>query len=301
MSNIIDIQKESSAEEKCFIIILPTYNRADLLIRAIQSIQRQNHSNWHCVVINDGSSDNTAEAIIDQQKVDSRIHYIEQSNQGVNAARNSGIEYAQKKFDNFYYLFIDDDDYLHQNCFDYANSSIEENKDYNWHGFNCINTIDGEKISRIKTYGPNNYINDLMFGNNWRGDITSFIHNSLVNRCRYCTEIFNGEEWFFWSQLSEKNDVFINNLPGSYKDYLPQGLTKSGFNRDKAIQVIKLKIRVLSPLVGEKRMVHQLVTLAKNLYQEGNKVEAKRVLLRVFKLKPLYFRQYSHWIKQLFY
>lgn len=301
MPSTHDIQSKNSSDENYFIVILPTFNRAHLLLRAIESIRNQNHTNWQCIIVNDGSTDNSHAIISEQKESDPRIHYLEQSNQGVNAARNSGIEYAQSNFNDFYFLFIDDDDYLDPSCFSYANESIFKNSNYKWHGFNCINTCNGKKISRIKKYGRNNYINDLMFGKNWRGDITSFIHNSLINQLRYCTEIVNGEEWFFWSQLSEKNDVFINNLPGSYKDFLPQGLTKSGFNRDKAIQVIKLKIKILSPLVGEKKMVHQLVTLAKNLYQEGEKTEAKKVLMKVFKLKPFYFRQYFHWIKQLFY
>lgn len=287
--------------ENCFIVILPTYNRANLLIRAIESIQSQKHTNWKCIVVNDGSSDNTGDLIATKIKVDSRIHYLEQSNQGVNAARNTGIEFAQSIASDFYFLFIDDDDYLHQSCFEYANASIDKNNEYNWHGFNCINTTNGKKISRIYRYGKNNYINDLMFGKNWRGDITSFIHNRLIGDLRYCKDIFNGEEWFFWSQLSAKGDVFINDLPGSYKDFLPQGLTKSGFNRDKAIQVIRLKVKILSPLVGEKKLTHQFVTLAKNLYQEGKKSEARQILKKVFKLKPLYLRQYSHWIRQFFY
>jgi glycosyltransferase involved in cell wall biosynthesis len=286
--------------EKCFIIILPTYNRVDLLERALKSIQNQDHKHWQCIIINDGSTDNTDKIASEYKKSDSRIHLLTQNNQGVNSARNTGIEFAQSNFNDFYFLFIDDDDYLHKECFKSASYSISSHKEFKWHGLNCIKISDKHKVSRIKNYGQNNYINDLMFGRNWRGDITSFIHESIVENHRYCQEIKNGEEWYFWSLLAEKNDCFISDIPGSYKDYLPSGLTNSGFNRDKTIQVIKLKLKMLTPLVGEKKMVHQLVTLAKNLYQQGDKKEARKLLIKVFKMKPLYIRQYPHWLKQLF-
>jgi hypothetical protein len=118
--------------------------------------------------------------------------------------------------------------------------------------FNCIEIGTQHKVSNIKHYGSNNYLQDLMFGKNWRGDITSFIHNFIVENIRFFPEIKNGEEWYFWSQLAINNDVFIKDEAGSFKDYLPSGLTKSGFNRDKAIKVLNLKLKILAPIVGEK-------------------------------------------------
>lgn len=293
---------EPIMQHHSFVIIIPSYMRSDLLKRALDSIKTQGYENWNCVVINDGSTDKTESIVKKYVNHDHRVHYLKQENSGVNVARNTGIEYAKSKFDNFYYLFIDDDDYLAEDCLSKANNSILEQPDYKWHGFNCINSDKtAKKISRIKSYGPNNYISDLMFGQNWRGDITSFIHNSLVDDLRFCQEFKNGEEWYFWSQLAVNNDTLISDTPGSFKDYLPTGLTKSGFNRDKAIQVLKFKLKILSPIVSETKMIHQVVSLAKNLYQQGNKVEARKYLFQAFSINPLYLRQYPHWIKQLFY
>ena len=300
-THITSSPKEELMAQRSFTVILPTFGRSKLLSRVLDSIRNQHYANWECIIIDDGSSDNTPEITNNYMELDSRFHYIRQSNEGVNSARNTGIEFALSKFKDFYFLFIDDDDYLHKDCLSNANISISNNNEYKWHGFNSIKVSDGKNISIIKNYGVNNYIHDLMFGKNWRGDITSFIHDSIVGNCRYCTEIKNGEEWFFWSQLASRNDTFISNIPGSYKDFLPAGLTKSGFNRDKAIQVIQLKLRMLSPIVGEVNMIHQFVSLAKHLYQQGSKSEARKLLIKVFKLNPWYVRQYPHWIKQLFY
>jgi glycosyltransferase involved in cell wall biosynthesis len=288
-------------QEPLFVIVVPTYNRVELLIRSLKSIENQEYKNWKCVVVNDGSTDDTDHKVLDYIQGKDNFSYIKQENQGVNAARNAGIDLIQQSIVDCYYIFIDDDDYLSEQCLIKAQAMIREHVGYKWFGYNCINIENKNKVSKIRQYGENNYIKGLMFGNDWRGDITSFIHSSIIGDLRFCKEIKNGEEWYFWAQLSITNNVFILDEPGSFKDYLPAGLTKSGFNRDKAIQVLLLKLRILSPIVGERKMIHQIVTLAKNYYQSGQKKEARVFLKKAFQLSPLYLRQYTHWIKHLFY
>jgi glycosyltransferase involved in cell wall biosynthesis len=287
-------------KEPLFVIVVPTYTRSELLVRSLLSIRDQSYKNWECIVVDDGSTDNTENVVKEFICEEPRFKYIKQENCGVNAARNNAIDVFQDKGKDCFYIFIDDDDYLSDQCLLKAKDMISKNSTYNWFGFNCINIETNKKVSKIKKYGANNYIWDLMFGKNWRGDITSFVHSSLVNNFRFCQEIKNGEEWFFWSQLAIKNDVFIKDEPGSFKDYLPLGLTKLGFNRDKTIQVLNLKLKIIAPVVGEKRMIHQIITLAKNNYQLGQHAKARILLKQAFKLNPFYFRQYPHWIKQFF-
>jgi glycosyltransferase involved in cell wall biosynthesis len=288
-------------QEPLFVIVVPTYNRIKLLMRSLMYIENQEYKNWKCVVVNDGCTDDTDQKVVDYIKGKERFSYIKQENKGVNAARNSAIDLIERSAVDSYYIFIDDDDYLSEECLIKAQAMIKENSDYKWFGYNCINIENKKKVSRIRQYGKNNYIKGLMFGNDWRGDITSFIHSSIIGDLRFCKEIKNGEEWYFWAQLSIDNNVLILDEPGSFKDYLPAGLTKSGFNRDKTIQVQLLKLKILSPIVGERKMIHQIVTLAKNYYQLGKKEEARIFLKKAFKLNPLYLRQYAHWIKHLFY
>lgn len=70
-------------------IILPTYNRAEFLPRALDSVLAQTHGDWECVVIDDGSTDNTEEVLAGYG--DPRIIRFRQENQGVSGARNAGI------------------------------------------------------------------------------------------------------------------------------------------------------------------------------------------------------------------
>ncbi len=71
-------------------IILPTYNRADYIRSALDSVFSQTFRNWELVIIDDGSTDDTV-AVINEYD-DSRIVYLYQENRGVSAARNHGIE-----------------------------------------------------------------------------------------------------------------------------------------------------------------------------------------------------------------
>ncbi|WP_316900072.1 glycosyltransferase family 2 protein [Pseudodesulfovibrio indicus] len=70
-------------------IILPTFNRAEFLPRALDSVLAQSYGNWECFVIDDGSTDGT-DAVL-ARYTDPRITSFRQENQGVSGARNAGI------------------------------------------------------------------------------------------------------------------------------------------------------------------------------------------------------------------
>lgn len=88
-------------------VVIPTHNRADLLPRAIASVQAQTYKDLEIVVISDGSTDNTKEVVEALAKEDSRIRFIEyHPGRGGNIARNTGIQEAKGE----YVAFLDDDD-----------------------------------------------------------------------------------------------------------------------------------------------------------------------------------------------
>ena len=104
-------------------VIIPTFNRAELLPRAIKSVLDQKFQDFELIIVDDGSSDNTAEVVKDLQKKDERISFFSQDNQGSAGARNFGIKNSKGEF----IAFLDSDDewlpqklerqieYLHRN------------------------------------------------------------------------------------------------------------------------------------------------------------------------------------------
>jgi GT2 family glycosyltransferase len=89
-------------------IIIPTYNYGHYISDALDSVQSQTHSNWECIVVDDGSTDNTAEVVARLSAEDSRIRYVRQENARQGAARNNGIRQARGE----YFQFLDADDLI---------------------------------------------------------------------------------------------------------------------------------------------------------------------------------------------
>lgn len=89
-------------------IIVPCYNQANYLPETLDSVLAQTYTDWECVIVNDGSPDNTDEIARRYLEQDSRFKYIEQSNKGPAAARNNGIENSFGEF----ILPLDSDDLI---------------------------------------------------------------------------------------------------------------------------------------------------------------------------------------------
>jgi len=285
-----------------FIVGVPTYNRSHLVDRIYQSLIAQNHLKWTLVFIDDHSLDNTDEVLSTLKEKDIRVRSERmKTNSGVNKVRNRIVDVAKKIDPEAYLVFIDDDDCLALNCLELLNKEIIENPGYGWYTLDC-SFPSGEKITRMKRYGELSYLRDYMFGKVIRGDLTHVLFLQTVKEDRFTEEFKNAEEWYFWCNLSYRLPLFAINAVGSIKEYLPEGITQSGMNRDKAIQVLEFKIKSLEPIVEESELLHQYVTLVK-LYLKKNNGDTKKpreLLRKVFKLSPLYFRQYKYWIKMLY-
>ncbi len=89
-------------------VIIPTYNRASLLLRALNSVKRQTLSCEEIIVVDDGSEDSTRECVLSFiEKCEIPVRYLYQNNQGPAAARNIGIRKARYP----YLAFLDSDDH----------------------------------------------------------------------------------------------------------------------------------------------------------------------------------------------
>lgn len=89
-------------------VIIPSYNRADKILPAVESVLNQTYTDLELIIVDDGSGDNTKEVI--ESINDSRIRYVYQENAGACAARNNGINQAKGE----YIAFHDSDDIWHK-------------------------------------------------------------------------------------------------------------------------------------------------------------------------------------------
>jgi glycosyltransferase involved in cell wall biosynthesis len=84
-------------------VIIPTYNSEDYINEAIKSVLSQTYKNYEIIIVDDGSSDNTATLL---KKYQGRLKYFYQNNQGSAAARNLGLNNSSGEF----IAFLDSDD-----------------------------------------------------------------------------------------------------------------------------------------------------------------------------------------------
>ena len=102
-------------------VIIPCYNQAQYLPETLDSILAQTYLNWECIIVNDGSPDNTEEVAKRYCETDIRFKYVFKENGGLSSARNEGIKNSSGEF----ILPLDSDDLIGEQ---YIEKAIEHFK-----------------------------------------------------------------------------------------------------------------------------------------------------------------------------
>lgn len=110
-----------------FSIIVPIYNTEQYLEECLDSILKQEYDNYECVLVNDGSTDSSAEICKTYCNKDMRFKLLEQKNRGLSAARNVGIRYAEGEF----IVLLDSDDFLKKEALKNLAEQIQQNPEEN--------------------------------------------------------------------------------------------------------------------------------------------------------------------------
>lgn len=92
-------------------VIVTCYNYGHFLMETLQSIKDQTFSDWECIVVDSGSTDNSGDVVKQFEKSDKRFKYIFKADEGVSAARNAGLKICKGE----YIQFIDGDDQIEEN------------------------------------------------------------------------------------------------------------------------------------------------------------------------------------------
>jgi glycosyltransferase involved in cell wall biosynthesis len=127
-------------------VVIPTYNRAHVIKRAIDSVLAQTYTNWELIIVDNNSTDNTR-AIVEEYTQNERVIYLQEKRKGVSFARNTGSKNANGD----YISFLDSDDEYH---FDKLALSLKAMIAYKA-GISLTNRsilIDGRSISSKDTF-----------------------------------------------------------------------------------------------------------------------------------------------------
>lgn len=125
-----------------FSVIIPVYNGEKFIDTAIECVLKQTYKDWELIVINDGSSDKTAD-VLKKHENDSRINIIHQKNSGVSAARNTGVSNASGS----HIAFLDADDIWMDNHLSVLAEMIEKYPDAGLYAtFAVKHLVNGKKL-----------------------------------------------------------------------------------------------------------------------------------------------------------
>jgi glycosyltransferase involved in cell wall biosynthesis len=210
-------------------VVIPTYNHAEFLRIALESVIRQKYSSWEVIVIDNHSNDHTDEIV--ESFNDSKIRLLKIHNNGViGASRNYGIHQAKGEW----ISFMDSDDLWYPTKLATCVEFCKDHKDK----FDVISTdeimvfTDSDK-KRVLNHGPSSkhmYRDMLLYGNRLSPSATmvrsSFLKEHSVTFSE-SKDFVTAEDYDFWLQLAwfDAKFLFIEKIEG---EYLIHGANASG-------------------------------------------------------------------------
>lgn len=279
-------------ENSLVSVIIPTYNRANLVTRAIASVREQLYSNIEIIIVDDGSTDNTKRVINDIDSSDAIIKYVYQTNKGVSVARNKGIEISSGK----YVAFLDSDDTWHKEKISIQVEFMEENPEFSMVLCEIFSVKDDSIINSSNQTDffqkdGDNFLNVIknLYGISGIGSSLLAKRNALTAVGGFDPNLTTAEDRDLALRLSAKYKV------GSIKKHLvyvlkqPNSLSKevSTGNTIAALEKIEEYAPVLHKKYKteiEKTKYIKLIEYTKDLLWEGNYEEARKMLRDAIKL-----------------
>jgi len=193
-------------------IVIPSFNRAHLIGETLDSILAQTYSNWECLIVNDGSTDNSEEVYQYYKQKDNRFLFLNRPKEkpkGANACRNIGL----KKATGDYIVFFDSDDLMTKNHLEVKVKGILENNcDYVITRTEFFNSDDNylDSYYTFDAYDitPYNYISQKL---NWLTyDIC--LKREIAQSIEFNELLQSGQEYNYFSKLTYQSTrgIFLN-------------------------------------------------------------------------------------------
>jgi glycosyltransferase involved in cell wall biosynthesis len=277
-------------------VIVPCYNQASYLVETLQSVLNQSYSNWECIIVNDGSTDNTEDVALSWCKKDSRFSYFYKENGGLSSARNAGISVSNGE----YIQFLDSDDLIVPEKIEFQMLDLQD----------CqisVSDYFSFQDGNIEMLAPNRYLSPFLSEVEYKKEIISdweyrksipchsvLFQKELLDKytIRFDESLPNHEDWVFWVMLFYFSDTIRNNkqVLSLYRirnqsmsvDYK---LMRLGFL--KAAQKLEVFFKNQNELAFKK-----LVRIKRNeIYFRGRQSNIKIIKSKIYLLYS-YFRNY---------
>ena len=194
-------------------VIIPAYNRAEFIQKAIKSVLNQTFKDFELIIIDDGSTDNTGDII--QEYNDKRVKYFHQFNRGPGPARNKGIKKSSGK----YLAFLDSDDAWELEKLEIQINEMKDNPEYLLSHTEEIWFKGARRIKPLKIHRKRH--GDIF---NWSLRLCSvsmstvMIEKELIDEIGYFDENLEVcEDYDYWLRVTAKYPVLLIDRPFTIK------------------------------------------------------------------------------------
>ncbi|RYG20353.1 MAG: glycosyltransferase family 2 protein [Chitinophagaceae bacterium] len=287
-------------------IIIPAYNSGQYIAKTIESILSQTYSDFECIVIDDGSKDNTLEVV--RAFKDPRVKVISLPNSGGPAIpRNTGIAAAKGE----YIVMFDSDDIMHPHKLELSISVLEKNldADFLFTNFASIdeqdkiitsdflqeydslwNMIGGKPSANAAVLIPARKIYPALVKVNFVGTSSVVLRKSSLSVSDVFNEdLKNSDDRLFWILFTKQhNAIYLHAILHQYRiqsnSISNQGFVRRGPSKIKALIIV---LNDCTDMQLKKTLINQIAKdyeiLAFSYQQKGDKKNALKSMLTVFK------------------
>jgi glycosyltransferase involved in cell wall biosynthesis len=194
-------------DEIFFSIIIPTYNRAHFIDKTIDSLLKQQYTNYEIIVVDDGSTDNT-EAVV-KKYVSPNFTYVKKQNGERAVARNFGAAMAKGEYINFF----DSDDLAYPNHLEEASKLINKHQDPEWFHLSFVTATPEGVITRQMDNNTNPTLNHQLYLGNSLSCNGVFIRKDIALQHTFNEDrqLSASEDYELWCRLAARFPLYYSN------------------------------------------------------------------------------------------
>lgn len=278
-----------------FSIIIPSYNRAHLILNTLDSVKNQNFENYEVIIIDDGSTDNTKETVenyISKSGIQNCCYFYK-----INGERGAARNYGITKACGQWITFLDSDDVFYNNHLSIANQFISKNNEINvFHSAYEFRNYNNEFIRKV-IYPKNRDLNSAILKGNLFSCFGMFLKSDVFKELNFEEDraLSGSEDWLLWLLVSARYKIhFQSQITGCMIQHNERSVMN--FKEDNLLSrtnllVAKLKedkvfVEAYGQKVIHKIYGHMLTYSSLHLLLSNNKPKAVKLFLRGLKQSP---------------
>lgn len=240
-------------------IIVPIYKAEKYLHRCLDSILVQTFTEWECILVDDGSPDNSGRICDEYAQKDGRFKVIHKENGGVSSARQAGTDIATGE----YIIHVDADDWIESDMLECMYSQAKE-------GYDIVVAdyyTNSNKTERYRTQSDVNNADELLIAM-LKGDCMGSLWNKLIKRSLFSQisfplDLFYCEDVYVLAQIILKYSPSIINLHKAFYHYIQLKTSITHIKNAKHIENRLLFIKKMEMLLSQYKWEYQDVMILK--------------------------------------